>query len=183
MKDGIRDATTAANAAAAEAELARKQYVASNRPKLRVRKVSVTEPTVGEPFVVRYEVVNLGGTKATILTNIVTLTIKPVSVYEEEAGAKGISFSKFEMFANEIQQGESVLAQIEIANFDASLYWADCVPGWWADHLFVIGVIKYADENGVARRTAFYRVATENLNRFEVAKLSDGALADHEYED
>ena len=58
-------------------------------------------------------------------------------------------------------------------------------PGqWWRplNNLVVSGIITYTDDAKIMRRTGFYRVSTDDTNRF--VRVDNSAVeADHEYED
>jgi len=81
-----------------------------------------------------------------------------------------------------LRQGEALPAEgkILVASPDFETYRG---RDWWDDRLFVSGIIRYMDDNGVFRRTAFYRVATRDLNRFVKPDFDATTAADHEYED
>jgi hypothetical protein len=71
------------------------------------------------------------------------------------------------------------MATEEIIVFDPN--WGfDAQMPWWETRLFSIGMVRYTDDNGVMRRTAFYRRATDDPNRFEfVPWFTDAQKADH----
>lgn len=183
MKEGLADTTAATLAAAQQTEITRRQYIASNRPRLRARKISIDHPVVGNPITVRYEVVNVGGTRARIIDNEITVRISDMPgsfVLYHDGGREVVATRQFH-FADEVQQGEALLASGQILRFEPT--WGFDAGAWWTNRLYVIGVIRYMDDNGVTRRTAFYRRATDDLNRFVIAPIGADALADHEYED
>lgn len=181
---GLKDTTAAAKAAAEQAEMSRRQYIASNRPVLRVRLVSIDEPVPNKPIVVRFEVVNVGGTRATGITVDVTLRIDiPTYAQKFNKLPSSIDQKKVIRFTRELAQGEALEASDSILNFDPAWGYRQEDGAWWANTLFVIGRIQYFDGNGVLRRTAFYRCATVDPNRFEFMSFTEAEKADHEYED
>lgn len=164
-------------------EIARREFLSNNRPKLRVRLLRMDTPVLGQHLIVHYEVVNIGGTSATIIDNEVTIR---VDVPAESRGAPSKSatrtFTRQFHFADEVRQGEAWPATGEMTVFDPG--WGfNGIGAWWAARLYVIGTIRYSDGNGVLRRTRFYRVATTDLNRFIKPNFDPTTAADHEYED
>lgn len=174
---------TALAASTKQAEIANKQYIASNRPRLRVRKIEIDRPVSGNMIRVRYEVVNVGGTNAHIIDNQITIRIDdmPYGWLMYHGGKREVIGARQFHFADEVRRGEALIATEEIIMFDPN--WGFDAGAWWRNRLYVIGIIRYTDDNGVTRRTGFYRVATEDPNRFVIAPLERTTLQDHEYED
>jgi hypothetical protein len=146
--------------------------------------ISIDEPVLNKPIVVRYEVVNVGDTRATIVDNEVTIRVDPTDParrYDNQP--ESVTRTRQFAFAEFVNQGEALPAVGEIANFDPAWGYRNTDRGWWNDRLFVIGMIRYMDDNGVLRRTVFYRVATLDRNRFEFMPFTEAEKADHEYED
>lgn len=59
-----RGAVEAAEAARDATELSRQEFSLTHRPRLRVRKVIIPSPVVGEPIAIQAEIANVGNTKA-----------------------------------------------------------------------------------------------------------------------
>jgi hypothetical protein len=99
-----------------QAEIANKQYIASNRPKLRIRKIELDPPEVGKMLKVRYEVVNVGGTNAKIIDNYVTIRIRymPNTWVMYHGGAGEVTATRQFRFADDLRQGEALIAEGEI---------------------------------------------------------------------
>jgi len=182
MRRGLQDTADAARSAAVQTELARKTYVASNRPQLRIRRLSIDKPVPGQMLTVRFEVINVGGTKATVISTEITIRITDMMAgwIMYHGGSRELERTRMIPFTREIQQGEALLAEGQVTNFDPNWGFGE---GWWDGRLFVIGVIRYMDDNGVTRLTAFYRKATQDKNRFVKPDFEPTTAADHEYED
>jgi hypothetical protein len=179
-----RAAAKALVASTQQAEIANKQYIASNRPKLRVRRIEIYRPVAGQMIKVRYEVVNVGGTNAKIIDNDITIRIRnmPNGWVLYHGGAGELTARRQFHFADDLRQGEALIAEGEIVAFNPD--WGfNAASSWWNDNLCVIGMIRYIDGNGVIRRTAFYRIASHDLNRFEFMPFSEAQKSDLEYED
>jgi hypothetical protein len=166
-------------------EILRQEFIATHRPRLRMRLLRIEKPELGKPIVVQYEVVNVGETNAQIVDNTVTIRIDGFETPKypgDPPKPAQFNFTRQIFFANDLRQGEALLARGEITNFDAA--WGfNGIGEWWVNRLFVIGMIRYMDNNGVLRRTRFYRVATRDLNRFVYPEFEAATAADHEYED
>jgi hypothetical protein len=165
--------------AAKQTEIANKQYIASNRPILRIRLLSVSRPEVGELIPIRYEVINVGGTRARIVSNQVTVRLDvPVGGERKSFGATRQFY-----FADFLAQGEALPAEGKVLRFQPE-WGLDPQSNWFPDRLWISGVIRYMDDNGVLRRTGFFRVATHDLNRFtKPPGMEPTTSGDHEYED
>lgn len=178
----LKETRSTSRDSALQAKLARQSYIASNRPRLRVRHLHVIKLVEGQPIGVQYEVINVGDTRATVVDNEVTVRVA-MSAGDRTFNGEEATITRQFFFAKEVQQGEALIASGEIGIYDPA--WGYDLPmwnNWWNGRLFVIGKIRYLDDNGVMRRTAFYQVATNSLNRFKIGVGVD-AQFDHEYED
>lgn len=142
-------------------------------------------PVLGKPIVVKYEVVNIGETNAQIVDNTITIRVDAVPQPEipgDRPKTVQLNFTRQFHFANDLRQGEALPASGEITTFDPA--WGfNGLGAWWENRLFIIGMIRYMDNNGVLRRTRFYRVATQDPNRFVFPQFETATALDHEYED
>lgn len=163
--------------------LSREEFIAAQRPKLKVRKLSLDTPIEGKMIKVRYELINTGATRARISGGSITVRISEMpaaarlymKVGQEEKATKDIPAGR------EILAGQAVLMDAEVLQMQKA--WGFDASDWWCGRFHVIGEIQYMDDNDVVRRTGFYRTATEDRNRFVKANIGDDAKADYEYED
>lgn len=172
-----------AQAAQKATEIATREFVSTHRPRLRIRLLKIEKLVVGEPIVIQYEVVNIGDTKATIITNEVTLSIG----YAAGDGRESLDHTCQFHFADHILRGEAVVAR-KTMPLIFNRRWIkndkDYIPpNWGDDRVRIIGVITYIDDNETIRRTGFYRICTQDINRFRLPDFDAATLADHEYED
>lgn len=173
----LREAKNTSRDSAAQAKIAHQTYISSNRPKLRMRLLRIEKPEIGKPIKVQYEVVNIGGTKAKIVSNEITMR----KDYWIENKRLTTSQTRQFHFVDELRQGEAMPAIGEVMVADPQ--WARENIAWWSSHFFIIGMIRYMDDNGVLRRTAFYRQGTSDFNRFIFPEFDTSTSLDHEYED
>ncbi len=167
---------------AEQIKIANAEYVASHRPKIRICLLRIDKLVVGEPFAVQYEVVNIGDTKAKIVTNEITLRIDRVL----DGGRKPRLFTCQFHFADYLAPGEALLARKVTPVIFEKAWWpytANLTESWAEGVVIVSGTISYFDDNGTLRRTGFYRICTKDVNRFRTLDADSPARADHEYED
>ncbi len=151
--------------------LAREEFIASHRPKLRVRLVRIAKPTPGNPVTVQFTVANVGDSEA---LNVVAKFTMEIFVTQATK-----SVAEFDVI-DKLAPGEPHQVEREMSTiFDP--HWAD-VPWSIAGDIRIHGHVSYTDRNGIGRRTAFYRFATSNLNRFRLPDDAD-IERDYEYED
>ena len=143
---------------------------------LRIDKLAI-----GKPITLQYEVLNFGDTKAKIITNEITLRVDWVRNNGNDPVTFGCQFH----FADYIAQGEALSARkITPVIFEREWTSEPDVGGYWGcDRITISGVITYMDDNGTIRRTGFYRICTDNVNRFRLPDFDAATLADHEYQD
>jgi hypothetical protein len=152
-------------------DLARQEFIAAHRPKLRMRRVSLIRPFLPDTHInIRFEAANIGDSQATVvelgfdayiegtLFNAAPrpppIAIDPVPPGRElHMTGTGRAFAEAEIDAIEI--GASVLR--------------------------LLGIINYRDDNNVLRSTSFSRIYEPTTGRF--AKVADtDAEADREFE-
>src|SRR5207249_3575502 len=124
-------------------ELANKEYISTNRPRLRVRSFRLEPLIPDKPITVRYEVVNVGGTRARIITHVITIRFP----YTERRDQEAVEFSTAVGSIGEIAGGEALLS-IKTLEINYLEEWQGFVDG--AIQLF--GQIAYMDDVGVVRR-------------------------------
>jgi hypothetical protein len=179
--DAAWAADRTANAAVRAAEVANREFISSNRPKIIVRRVSLDILTTdeGESAQIQYIVSNVGNTDATVVeSNATTQILK--SDYPEVGGSaifpSVLPFSKqTDAIPNRSYAPGSTDAFIAVTDSDLSSARWGAVRG----HATIIffGYIIYEDGNGVVRRTQFCRAYDPETRRFTVAD------AEHEYAD
>jgi len=150
-------------------EIARQEFLATHRPKLRIRLLKVDEPIPNLPVTVRYEIVNVGDGQANAITSAITL-----QVMTDLQARKWTSWSKEFAVPDSLIAGESVeVTQVTDATF---------AKGFVMSKVRVRGIVAYSDGPGTRRKTGFFRERGESLNRFR--RIDDQDIAsDYEYED
>lgn len=150
-------------------DLARKEFISTHRPKLRIRRIFPLAPFAeNEVPRLRLLAANIGDTKASIIEygwEIYTdrdytpaATPIPRGAWEVPAGKQiSIDFT-----------GATVLDFVTASN---------ARDGW----IYIVGVINYADDEGVVRTTAFARRFSSDRGRF-VPLDDDQKESDREYE-
>lgn len=165
-------AKASADAAKGQAELSQKTLVLTQRPKLIVRNIVVKTP--GDPLRQtapfqpgysvegEFEVVNIGGTPATITASGCSVFWDDAPLPMHRPYARN---SPTNPVSGNLQPGTSVsgrfmsdtpMDQQATAILQASMHWAIYVMGW----------IEYKDDLGFIRRTAFCRRYDANRRRF-----------------
>lgn len=159
-------------------KLAREEFTATQRPKLRVRLVRIDKLEAGKAVVIHFEVINVGYSRAKAVVAETTLQI--LNVLGENRDRESRKTEKFHI-ADEIAPGQPRLVKKTTGTI--------CSKDWkvkddWAGdgRVRVHGTIIYADDNGIGRRTGFYRYSTRDVNRFR--RPGDHDIEhDYEYED
>jgi hypothetical protein len=149
-------------------KLAREEFNSAHRPKLRVRRI---EPFLS-PWIVRYEVTNVGDTPAMITRHDIVLFVKPS---DDEAKKTIIPVC---MECRRMAPGQYLICETKLAIADDDEYaliWNQATDN---GTLNISGVIVYADALGILRRTKFLRTYDGKTGRF---RKSDDP--EDEYED
>jgi hypothetical protein len=124
---------------------ANKEFIATHRPKLVVRHITVHAPKADQPFSATVCVANVGGSSAIIFDNKIVLKCAIWSRTRSELdGATTFEYGK------EIRPGE-MAGPITIQS--GKFLW-DLAP---PNDPLIYGYILYRDHNGIERRTAFFR--------------------------
>jgi hypothetical protein len=163
IQAGAKDAASAANAALKSADTAEKALVATFRPKLVVKRISLEEPRPGRPLKIEWIVANIGGTPGTITESNATVKLsgpkilEPIPEYSDE---------KTSMGSLTVEPGTGV----PLAQFDSESLreWQDDAHAAGQAFVYFIGYIQYADGIGVRRYMAFCRRYNRQTRRFEV---------------
>lgn len=186
MRIGMNDTRIAAEAARDAAnetrksvELARDDFIASHRPRLRIRNIIVEPPVVKDehPMVFRpghvvrgrYFVANYGDSIANIIetysqvywTNVPLPMTRP---YEEELATSG-GGEKIQSGGARAYRFQSDRAISERESDDV-LHGGNC-------QLYVMGWLEYTDIAGTRRRTAFCQMYDAERRRFHPVKDID----------
>lgn len=150
-------------------KLARDEFNATHRPKLRVRLIR-PHLADGKPISVRYTIVNIGGTRAILKRHDVKLYAQPAN-----NGIKAIQQS-FPLACHELKPGESEEFFLTSKNieFEYEFHWDFAAGGV----LKIGGVVEYEDGVGIMRRTGFLRTYDVALGCFRKSEDTE-----EEYED
>jgi hypothetical protein len=151
-------------------DLARKEFVSSHRPQLRIRRTRPTRFEANGPVYIMIEAANIGDTNATIESigfdvyrqgGVFDAVPRPYPGVEPvEAGRQ----------ANIAGRGNQIFTAPEINRIQAGTLL-----------LRLLGIINYRDENGILRSTSFARRYNVALQRF-VAVAEDDPEADRNFE-
>jgi hypothetical protein len=152
-------------------DLALREFVSTNRPRLRVRRFRLYPLVHGQPITLQYELVNVGATKARILRSEINVTLT-LPTQQPILAAREIGM------AREIAGGEALLVNPTM-NLDYDDSWRKYLLGG-GNWLSISGFIQYFDDNGTPRRTGFARVYDSTNNSFARFEATD---PDYEYED
>jgi hypothetical protein len=188
-----RETRKAAEAGAKQAKLTRKsiklarqEFTATHRPKLRVRNVVIDRPDpknpLSRPFAPnqlmkgQLYVSNIGDSTAYIHESHVELWITDMNLlpmgrpYEGKDANRAVAFP--------ISAGESRPLIIANDTFIPSVETADQIRTGTGLFVYVMGWVEYCDDNGVRRRMAFCRKYDHSLSRFTSVENPD-----YEHED
>ena len=160
----------------AQFKLGRQEFIATHRPRLRVRLVKIDKLETGKPIVVRYRVVNVGDGEAISIAAETTLQVVPRDGIPKETISRTQTFE----IAASIKSGQPI--EVERAFAEIVLPEWHVKGSWGFNRIRVYGSISYQDGNRVPRQTGFYRFCTEDVNRFRLPGDKD-IERDYEYED
>jgi hypothetical protein len=150
-------------AAAKQANLARDEFNATHRPKLRVRLIRL-DRIDGPQIRIRYTVVNIGETLAILKRHEVMLYIRDADIQQGSLAE-----------CRELAGGESFICSVPVT-FDRDLRWDFAVSG----EIKVRGRIEYEDIRGITRRIGFFRTYDHRRGYF---RKRDDTEDEEEYED
>jgi hypothetical protein len=168
---------TAAAAAAQQAaltlqtiELGNKEFIASHRPRIRIRRIHFSHFTLNESIQIRVQAANIGETNAKILA-------MGVDIYNP--GLKYDASPKEIFDLPEIPPGKEAhldfLVRRPWSQGQIDALKNDKLPVW------LLGIIVYEDGNKTVRDTSFVRVYSPSFERFINAPDSHPEI-DREYE-
>jgi hypothetical protein len=153
-----------------QSKIARQQYVATFRPRVRIRLVMLGKATVGEPMTIHFTVANVGGSVAKKVRCGITFEVPKEAVWTDKDFA----------IADILNMGQPLEVK-RSSTEPRRAEWA--TKGWGADGAVRIhGYVTYEDDLGIRRRTGFYRFSTADLRRFRLPP-DDDIERDYEYED
>lgn len=147
-------------------QLAREEFIASHRPRLRIRLVKVKTKNAGDPVGIEFTVTSAGETEAREIKAEVTLEV------QSDGGSVKETFT----IADELAPGEPQVVS-RVMNMAQPIHWKPAMGD-----VRVNGHISYKDKSGIVRRTGFYRYSTGDLNRFRLPADTD-IERDYEFED
>lgn len=152
---GLKDtADRQADIAAQQTSLAHQTYVATHRPRLRIRRVFLV---FDSPITFNYLLANIGGSDAWILSLEVTVHVGPLaisSIYAHEHRifpTPGMEFGagQSRVFRSPTKDAPSYNRE----NVRDAAGWSMDDPDTW--RLCFRGLVQYRDENQIERETAF----------------------------
>jgi hypothetical protein len=154
------------------------KWAAEHRPILRVRLVKVHPLVEDQPITIEFDIINIGNSDATITGSTLLLRVDGTHSLGNFDSANWTGTAKLPTV---IRGGEPVsVTQITDVTFrDWNL---PTMPWRPSGNIRIIGNITYTDPAGTMRRTGFYRVSSEDTNRFRRIGDVDISL-DYEYED
>jgi hypothetical protein len=163
-----------ADAAEVSANVARAALVASARPRMIVRRVSVSRFEGGEPILLQFIVANVGGSPAHILESNFTImagtiTDLPAIPPYTDFGNEFLGTPTFESGTSKpftATDPGAIVPSDKTRIYDGGLRYR------------LLGYIQYRDDSGNIRRTAFCREKKPTQHRF--LTVND---PDYEYED
>jgi hypothetical protein len=167
-------AETAAKATAAAAEVARKEFISSHRPRIIVDRVASVVNGMGESGLARlqviYNIINAGQTYAHIVAQGNTLfrypsTTLPVGQW-------------YDMHPDDHTLPSGSAMQATAASFYGDSLDTPLHPGNMEEMIFFMGCIRYRDDLGTDRVTAFLRIYDPATERFIV---SDDSYYEYAY--
>lgn len=169
----------------ASIDLAGKEFVSAQRPKIRARNVVVASPNPsmdhrlgifqpGHPITGTFQIVNIGGTTATILGS-------HCIVYWDAAGLPMRAPFEGDVPNNPIAPGKLESGQAVTGPFNSQKAIGEgaktiATKVIRATRLFIMGWVEYSDDLGMVRRTAFCREFKRgpwNHGRFRRVKNKD----------
>lgn len=152
-------------------DLARQEFVASHRPKLRIRRITPNRPFLfGVPISIVIEVANIGDTQATIFEVGIDVYANGSdfdAAPRPQPSGPPVPAGKEARMTTTVRQSLSK-AQIDAIELGTL-------------ELRLLGVINYRDDNGTIRATSFARLYDRTLRRF-IKVSEDDQEADREYE-
>ena len=158
--------------------LARDEFNATHRPKLRVRLFRLQPLTDGRSIMLSFAIVNVGDTAACLQRMEPILDIEPLAgTGKPEPQALGNPFTPGHKI---IGGAQYVVGLGRDADIEYNHLWQ--IGRHPSASLTVSGTIEYSDDNRVVRRTAFRRTFVQE-GRDRAARFFASSDPDDEYED
>jgi hypothetical protein len=150
--------------------LARQEFIATHRPSLRIRRITLREMTPNYPITATVEIANVGDSRVVSVAVISDIYVRAQgsnpTPQQIPIGDIPTGYTRTYVISSFTPCGKHLRIGIERGVHD----------------LCVIGVISYWDENGTMRSTGFFRVYRMDSGRFAAPAAGD-ADSDREYED
>lgn len=156
----------------AAVSLANKEFVSTNRPRLRVRNFKLDNPVVGQQVAIQYEIVNVGATRARIIYHNIKIRLP----FTEGRDKNAVELDAYIDTIKEIAGGEAAVSKTAFGPTYLD-EWQFSVEG----SAHAIGLIAYLDDIGVKRRTAFWRIYKGEY--YGTFRFPDPPDDNREYED
>lgn len=156
-----------------QAKLARDEFSATHRPKIRVRLLRVKPLEVGKPVRIDYVVANVGENDAVRLRSEITLTVLVGDSNTEKSWTH-------EFPVDDVITGACVIP-VHVTNAIVGSDWGEVLKNP-SGKIRIQGAITYEEKTGTRRKTGFYRECAGDLNRFNRFGTAD-IQRDYEYED
>jgi hypothetical protein len=148
-------------------QLTRKEFVATHRPRLRLRRPRLHLDLL--PVRVDFIVANVGETPAHMKRAEITICLR-------DSGGNEHIPSITSPTLRTIAAGESILDAVQ----SSEITYEEEFELWAGGRVEIRGVIDYTDDGGIERQTGFWRVYDPETKRFRRQEHSD---PDYEYED
>jgi hypothetical protein len=156
-----------------QGKLARDEFNATHRPKLRVRLLKVKPLEIGKPVEIEYALANIGQNDAVKIHSEITLKVVAGHLGKEDSWTKEFQIS-------DIATGGCV-TPTQVTDAVVSPDWDDVLKNP-NGKVRIQGIINYEEKSGIRRKTGFFRECTDGLNRFSRFGTED-IQSDYEYED
>ena len=155
----------------------RREFIATHRPRLRVRRVDQVQFAVNAPVQATITVANIGDTDASI--EEMGLDIYP----RDKANPLAARFNAIPrlMQLPPIPPGKQAVIRVS-GGQQLSLNDINRVTLSGQADLCLLGIVNYTDANGVLRATSFFRIFDIRRGRFHTVPKED-IDADRDYED
>jgi hypothetical protein len=156
-----------------QGKLARDEFSATHRPKIRVRLLRVKPLEIGKPVQIDYVVANVGENDAVKLRSEITLKVLVGDLNREKSWTH-------EFPIDDIVTGACVIP-LHITDAIVAPDWSEVLKDP-TGKIRIQGAITYEEKTGIRRKTGFYRECSDDLNRFNRFGTAD-IQRDYEYED
>jgi hypothetical protein len=155
-----------------QAKLARDEFSATHRPKIRVRLLRVKPLQIGKPVEIDYVIANIGENDAVKVQSELTLT-----VVTDDSKEKSWTH---QFRTDDVITGGCVIPT-HVTDAVVASDWGEVLKNP-TGKIRVLGTITYEEKTGTRRKTGFYRECAGGLDRFNRCGTED-IQRDYEYED